>query len=65
MVCYFQQYLGDSSRALDDFPTLNFALDLPDGLGQDDIIIFRSVYREHCEVSFIGFNSFKNRLNCV
>lgn len=47
-----QQFLGDATQALPAFDEIKIGDDpLPDGLTQDDVIEFESMYREHCEVS--------------
>ncbi|XP_071508199.1 DNA-binding protein RFX2-like [Diadema antillarum] len=45
-----QQFLGDSTTVLPEFKELIVATDmLPEGIEPDDIDIFQSLYREHCE----------------
>ncbi|XP_041475684.1 transcription factor RFX3-like isoform X3 [Lytechinus variegatus] len=45
-----QQFLGDSTQVLPDFKELIVATDLlPDGLDAEDVDVFQSLYREHCE----------------
>lgn len=49
------QFLGDGSSAIPDFPEISFTNGgLPDDCSLDDVDTFRSIYREHCEVRFIG-----------
>lgn len=46
-----QQFLGDGSAAIPDFPEINFNNEtLPEDCSLDDVDTFRSIYREHCEV---------------
>ncbi|XP_072173157.1 transcription factor RFX3-like isoform X2 [Diadema setosum] len=45
-----QQFLGDATTVLPEFKELIVATDtLPEGIEPDDIDIFQSLYREHCE----------------
>ena len=47
-----QQFLGDATQALPAFDELKIEnMPLPEGLTQDDVKEFESLYREHCEVS--------------
>ncbi|XP_071443815.1 DNA-binding protein RFX2 isoform X2 [Hetaerina americana] len=44
------QFLGDSSNAIPDFPEIVFAgLPLPEDVNLEDVDTLRSIYREHCE----------------
>ncbi|XP_037089452.1 DNA-binding protein RFX2-like [Pollicipes pollicipes] len=46
-----QQYLGDSSSAVPIVPDIDLtAQTLPDGVTEEDVTNFTSIYREHCEV---------------
>ncbi|XP_035710637.1 DNA-binding protein RFX2 isoform X6 [Folsomia candida] len=44
-----QQYLGDPTGQLDDFPELDLDAAVPEGLEDNDLHIFGSLYKEHCE----------------
>ncbi|XP_034241511.1 DNA-binding protein RFX2 isoform X2 [Thrips palmi] len=46
-----QQYIGDSSQAMPDFPQIEFPSHslLPEDCTFEDVDTFRSIYREHCE----------------
>ncbi|KAJ1531999.1 hypothetical protein ONE63_000633 [Megalurothrips usitatus] len=46
-----QQYIGDSSQAMPDFPRIEFPShsSLPEDCTLEDVDTFRSIYREHCE----------------
>lgn len=45
-----QQFLGDATQALPAFDELKIEnMPLPEGLTQDDVKEFESLYREHCE----------------
>ncbi|XP_052121693.1 DNA-binding protein RFX2 isoform X3 [Frankliniella occidentalis] len=46
-----QQYLGDSTQAIPDFPRIEFPSHslLPEDCTLEDVDTFRSIYREHCE----------------
>ena len=52
-----QQYLGDPSVALTEFPgilsgnvkTTQRQIELPEGISVDDLLTFESLYRDHCE----------------
>jgi hypothetical protein len=52
---HHQQYLGDRSGAIPEFPVIEFPLGvpLPEDCTMEDADIFRSTYREHCE-AFLG-----------
>ncbi|XP_043211705.1 transcription factor RFX3-like isoform X10 [Amphibalanus amphitrite] len=46
-----QQYLGDSSSAVPNVPDIDLtAQTLPEGVTEEDVTNFTSIYREHCEV---------------
>jgi hypothetical protein len=47
--------LGDPNGALDDFPELDLDATVPDGLEDNDLHIFATLYKEHCEVRFVAF----------
>ncbi|XP_011667719.2 transcription factor RFX3 isoform X3 [Strongylocentrotus purpuratus] len=45
-----QQFLGDSTQVLPEFKELIVETDLlPEGLDSEDVEVFQSLYREHCE----------------
>ncbi|XP_071953810.1 DNA-binding protein RFX2-like isoform X2 [Antedon mediterranea] len=45
-----QQFLGDASLALPSFDEINFnGSELPEGITKADIVMFKTLYREHCE----------------
>ncbi|XP_033116310.1 transcription factor RFX3-like isoform X1 [Anneissia japonica] len=45
-----QQFLGDASLALPSFDEINFnENELPEGITKADIVMFKTLYREHCE----------------
>jgi regulatory factor X 1/2/3 len=52
-----QQYLGDASMALTEFPgilsgnihTVDKQIALPEGISIEDLLSFESLYRDHCE----------------
>ncbi|CAL8093782.1 unnamed protein product [Orchesella dallaii] len=47
----FVPYLGNRSGALTDFPELEAGGEtFPDGVVDNDLFIFRTLYREHCKV---------------
>jgi hypothetical protein len=52
---HHQQYLGDRSGAIPEFPVIEFppGVSLPEDCTMGDVDIFRSTYREHCE-AFLG-----------
>ncbi|XP_046388643.1 DNA-binding protein RFX2 isoform X6 [Ischnura elegans] len=44
------QFLGDASNAIPDFPEIVFTgLPLPEDVNLEDVDTLRSIYREHCE----------------
>ncbi|CAG7828383.1 unnamed protein product, partial [Allacma fusca] len=47
---YTIQFLGDPSGALDNLPDLDMKINIPEDITVDDLLIFRTLYREHCEV---------------
>ncbi|KAF0307502.1 Transcription factor RFX3 [Amphibalanus amphitrite] len=50
-----QQYLGDSSSAVPNVPDIDLtAQTLPEGVTEEDVTNFTSIYREHCEVLLDG-----------
>ena len=50
-VCPEQQYLGDSTSAVPNVPDIDLtAQTLPEGVTEEDVTNFTSIYREHCEV---------------
>ena len=55
-----QQYIGDSSQAIPDFPRIEFPSHslLPEDCTLEDVDTFRSIYREHCEVSHWSLDLF-------
>jgi len=42
--------LGDPSGVLDEFPDIDIEVEMPESITEDDLLVFRSLYREHCEV---------------
>ncbi|CAB3995900.1 DNA-binding RFX2-like isoform X1 [Paramuricea clavata] len=44
-----QQYLGDISQGLPEFKPVLTNEPLPDGISNQDILVFSQLYREHCE----------------
>jgi regulatory factor X 1/2/3 len=45
----YQQYFGEASRAIPDFPEIFIGSSLPEDCTLEDIDTFRNIYREHCE----------------
>lgn len=43
------QYLGDGSRAIPSFPTIDTSQPFPPDISLEDVDTLRSIYREHCE----------------
>lgn len=41
--------MGDGSRAIPNFPSIDIVDDIPDDLSLEDVDTLRSMYREHCE----------------
>ncbi|XP_059485461.1 DNA-binding protein RFX2 isoform X2 [Neocloeon triangulifer] len=44
-----QQYLGEASTAVPDFPNIEVVIQLPEQCTLEDVDTFRAMYREHCE----------------
>lgn len=46
-----KQYLGSSDGILDEFPELDAGGEsYPAGIVENDLFVFRTLYREHCKV---------------
>jgi regulatory factor X 1/2/3 len=48
---YHQKYIGDTSGQIPELPVIEFPPEnpIPEGCTVEDVVIFRSIYREHCE----------------
>lgn len=53
----FQQFLGNSSHVISSLPEMDVKIQLPEGLREEDLSIFHSLYRELCSVSLLLENS--------